>query len=360
MNCEPATVTWLFGNDTSISTPGPHIKSASCPETKRILQRIEDVTARVLPSRLLFRTETWQLECSAGAWKGPNRVFLGIADVRYQQTWDGVDLTSYSVEVAQVTGLICKPRYSTERTNVTYQRNGDNQQEVVRVADPHTASGKQLSGLTGLDLYRKLVSTIQVSNYQVAKAAHAGSVQYIDEGDGGITNFGPYLLNLQYEALLDVSTLLMVANTTFRSLSNQIIRQYASRTSNDTTRGTVIREQDRLFTGTAPIWVMIGVFTALVMLSLIFVIGRPANVVPWSVEATSGHIPISANSRDLQDILTGAGNFNSKRFRERLREHQIRSNWNLSRFSIMVTGVRPKDSPLDKNIHIWWRPLTFH
>ena len=130
----------------------------------------------------------------------------------------------------------------------------------------------------------------------------------------GILDFAAYVFDLEYEALLDVSTMLNVTHTAFKSLSKQIVRSFVSKPSNDTVRGTIIQSENWIFIHTASMWVMTSVFAVLVVLILVITFKRPSGVVPCNVDTIMGHALIRGRSRDMEGLLIDTGSSNAERF----------------------------------------------
>ena len=123
-NCEPAKVVMSLedGYPPNNQSYVLDATSASCAGL-RVFQTLKDPTTTVLPPRELYGFEL-QWNCSDGAWTGQPTVLMTVSDAKYNQTWAGgvgTNVTSSSVKLAQVTGVICNPTYSIERTNVSYR-----------------------------------------------------------------------------------------------------------------------------------------------------------------------------------------------------------------------------------------------
>ena len=363
MNCEPAKISYGERNISTSPSSTFYASTTSCVVTSG--QDYMNILSKDLPAHVFYWSEQ-TMNCTDGAWAGQPVVVMTLTDVRYQQTWvdfEGVGpyITSFSAELVQVTGIVCNPRYTLRRADVTYHRSGGNTVDTISLADPQTSSGRQLSGLSGLDLYRTMSSTISTSNFYLASESALLLRDEIATGaNNGIITFGLYVSKLDYQDLLDVSTLLRVAETTFKSLSNQLVRQYVSTPLNIAVQGTVSYGRDRLFVQTAPMWIMVCILAVLTVCVLVFIFSRPLDVVPCNNETISGNIPILAGSRDMHELLADAWSFDAGMLKKRLSGRQYCSDLSYSTFTITVFGIVTTNMTVSQRMRTWWRPLASH
>ncbi|PGH14249.1 hypothetical protein AJ80_05989 [Polytolypa hystricis UAMH7299] len=299
------------------------------------------------------------------------RWFLSIADVRYSQTVtpdsnsSNPNITSWTREVAQLTGVICKTGYTIKKGNLTYNNLVDPRAPAHVQLQPikETPSRTTLEGITDLMFTEAVLGTFDAGTTLFGRVNRTGIFNGAHNGDT------IWQLMLQHpkggenlEKFLDGDTMSEAFQGAYRGVAAQFAQQNLVVPSSENVTGTVVYTEDRLHIRMTSFWVMFGCLVALTILALIVFITAPSGVVPRDPDSIAALTVILAKSDELQNLLRDTGHLGSKGIREKLRDHTFGTS---SRRSFKITtGYRPLsqnmaaviDEPT-KSAH-FWKPLA--
>lgn len=307
-NCEPATVSinpLPYGANGSRSGDTIIIVNPSCvmmggEQPTFVL----DVSAEICPARQL-RGVIQRVNCSMDDAKSqfPNRQLLTLVEVEYNQTVansTGIvpDITSFALGIKRVKSLLCRPGYRTGRISLTHHvsKNG-----VNVTVDRLTFNDARIPGFIDEDLASMFTASLSDAANMFGDLSDSRDAE---EFPSTLFKVMAAPFGSQYTVLFDAeNNMRTAADLAFQQISVQIIAKNIVDTDQDVVDGSIILTQRRVIVNYASLWILVGGFIGMSMITLLLFKVRKKQLTYFNLATIHGFAQITALSPQLQKIL---------------------------------------------------------
>ena len=284
-----------------------------------------------------------------------HRFLMSMVSLRWSP--HEVDEESPNIWVEQLTGILCKPRYSIDRYSVLYTQeyNAPNMQ-AVKI--PGTNS--TLEGFDDEDLTLAVLTTLKNATFGQGGADYVvltvPSFFQLLEAMNNNSNLQP---------LIDPTLLLNLGSQAYKELSAQIAYQYLMKIQNNTIFGSLTFLEDRLQVKRLTVGLMTTCLGLLVCIGIFEAFACPWNCIACEPESISSMAVILAASRSIRNRLTQTGSSNSATVeyhlsRDRFQTVTSRSqqkSFSIERVPQSSEAVEPSSLGSSGVKFEWWRPI---
>ena len=298
---------------------------------------------------------------------------ISVADIRYSQTTgaygnsvpdSSLTVGDWQVDVANISTIVCHPKYSVEPTRIAVNVERANSSGGVNVSPSRDKSIGTLEGFSFSNLSRQF--SLEMSSGKVPIPSDFSLFS-----PGRLDSLLPTMMleNAQssLDAFLDPFSLRDSANRVFQAVASLIALEYLTFPDHRLVPGTVDSTGLRLHVGVFSVWFMSVGFVVLMALTLTIVLFRPHNVVPRDPTTIGSQAAILASSGSLNHLLQKSGHLSDEllacRVSKAYYRWMIRNSGPETELAISISPPIGTSSPpvvSEKRRPIkWWRPLSF-
>ncbi|XHG08813.1 hypothetical protein AWENTII_011904 [Aspergillus wentii] len=346
--CEPLDVTWQLNGTSSSSNAVDEVVisfnvtdglcSSGEPWYQDVTTTLHDRQRTILPDRLVYvRMSNFNAYCGDDQLEKP-RLFFATLDARYTQNLvpnaeeivssnynTPVIATSSTLEIVNVTGVICRQDFQMNMARVQIDPSDANTQSGPGLnATPIGPIPGLPSEVAGWPLNDAISSDI-ITGIRIMLSG----ISYSLGDDLGTEVASKALFRLMlvnsgysdYTPFLDPQELMKTVSKVWRTLIVQTIYVlYGSEgISNDTNlAATGIYEEGRLFVQKTPIALMEACLLVIIVLTVLVMLYRPDNVVPRSPDTVGAIATFLAGSSRLTGLLDGHGHMDNDQLKKTL------------------------------------------
>jgi Protein of unknown function (DUF3433) len=295
----------------------------------------------------------------------------------YFRVSNWTDSTGLTETMANVTGILCTPRYGIGRAIVIQNTTATDQQSVNII--PVDEGSQQLTGLSSWDVVEGVLSAIDytyenLNGSQSAYALLSNPVAVHNESvsvDSFVGLFMSANPNIPHYAYIDPQTLITASQRTFKFLAAQMAHQNLMTPAQQVIKGSFTDHVDRMMVQELPLRVIQGLLSATILITVIVGLLIPRHALPGPANCIGFNISVLHRSKPALEPLGGSGVCSMERIRQIVSFYRFqtcisevdrrpelrvlrtikrstdpvfqtykRSDWNLTRVN-------------------WWRPLAF-
>lgn len=309
-----------------------------------------------------------------GAAPDDTSLAFAVVDMRYEQKHSKeaqkhpAGHNSPSQVIANISGVVCKPRYSLKNSSISINLDSANNQISTSLTANTGAHGYLLPGFNSLNLTNMMAWVLWNSPYIFGSSDNITTASG-DVNDKGIIYHLMMIANghSSIDAFLDPTCLMKAAEIVFRGLTSQIASDNLLSFHDEPVIGQVDYLQNRLHVKILPACLMGAGFILMICVCLIILSLRPENVTPRSPISIAAIAVILASSESLNACLMDAGHGRFRSIRQLLKTRSC--------FTVIATAdkqgptfkieVKPdmeniphtvSSPPVLASVH-WWRPL---
>ncbi|EXJ93202.1 hypothetical protein A1O3_01759 [Capronia epimyces CBS 606.96] len=338
----------LLAGAPPIYTLNPQLYECPSRQLSGLMQRV-DCSGQNSPTPI----GNWQL--------------LTLTDMRYTQTrvngsdvGDGSEFeaSSWSSGVAQISSILCRPSYTMQTHQITYDLSQNPTQ--ISLTPQVTSQSRSLQNFEDADLGVMFTSAYMASALMFGNKADSDvAEEYPDtmfktmaEVSGG-----------GYEVLLDEDVMISAAEKVFNHVAVQIASKNLVRAEQSPVTGTISALRQRLYVREASLWLVVAGFSVMTVLVVMVSTNRSTGVVPRDPEPISSTAILLADSPGFEEVLCDCSAVTSAQLEKVLdRSHyaslsSVNAHGQQS-FTIEVTddGESTDSSSTDAGTP-WWNPL---
>lgn len=283
-------------------------------------------------------------------------------DISYVQTFSNSLPESVHNTTPHLNGfaaVLCRPSYSIERINLTFEDTRISTQNGIKFNLPDTVSNKSILGLSNGNLSMLVLSSLKHSS--ILEGPQSYSAESSPEADLPDTVFKIMAQvgnTSNYSSLLDVHVMAISARHVFTNIAAQVAREYLMVPGANRLQGHVTYIQDRLIVQEMSLWTMVAAFTVLGILTGFVLLKRPREVVPRDPDPIGGITTFLIMSESLQNLLAKSGHFDTKTIRARLKDFRY-SIHSIPEFRIQANGEIHNEKAVSSRLpDHYWRPVV--